>query len=92
MQFQEVNQDQVKVVGRKSRISKYEPLIVAITNMQDGKVLVVNCEEGQEAAKLRQNIYQFLRGKKMDLSTLRVSLTEDNEAVAISRRVSGGEN
>lgn len=87
MQFETMNQDQVKVIGRKSRVSKYEPLIVAITNMQDGKVLVVNCDEGQEAAKLRQNIYQFLRGKKMDLSTIRVSLTEDSKSIAISRRV-----
>ncbi len=87
MRFQTVNQNEVKVIGRKSRISKYQPLIAAITNLQDDKVVVVNCEEGQVAAKLRQNIYQFLRNKKMDLSTIRVSLTEKNDSVAISRRV-----
>jgi len=87
MNFNVVNQDQVKVVARKGRVSKYQPLIAAITNLQEGEVVVVNCGDGQEAAKLRQNIYQFLRNKEMDLSAIRVSLTQENNSVAISRRV-----
>ena len=89
MDFRTVNQSEIKVLGRKARTSKYQPLIAAITNLQDGKVIIINCKEGQEARKLRSNLYQFLRNsQEIDLSTLQVLIAESNNAVIISGRMS----
>jgi len=86
MKFETKNVNDVSVVTRKNRTSKYQPLIQAITALEGGKVLVVKCEEDQTAEALRSNLYQALRNQEVNTSTLRLALEEDESGVVISKK------
>jgi len=86
MNFQIKNVNDVKVVSRKNRSSKYEPLIKALTSLEGDNVVVVNCEENQTAEQLRQNIYQGLRNQKFNIDTIKISLTEDHNGIVFSKK------
>jgi hypothetical protein len=86
MNFQIKNVNDVNVVSRKNRTSKYEPLIKALTSLEGDNVVVVNCEDNQTAEQLRQNIYQGLRNQKFDISTMKISLKEDQTGIVFSKK------
>lgn len=84
MKFETVNQDQVTFVSRATRKSKYDDLFLSLKALESGKCVVIKIEEGKSVEKLRQNLFQALRGH--DLDAFKVSLLEDKTGVAISKK------
>jgi len=87
MNFEVKKAGEVKVVTRKQRTSKYEPIIKALTTLENGKEIVVNCDENQTADQLRQNLYQGLRNQEFDTATLKISTKEDGTGIVLSKEV-----